>query len=158
MRTTVTAEASADCAFSIAQEYATEYLRRAEAGGPEAEISVPWPLPIPLRRRVALSFGLHSDDREEGRPHDEIRVRWLSGSALLPDFRGSVRFRIDGTRTRVLVDGSYAPPLGTLGRWFDALAGRRLARASLQDAADRLARHLTERERAWRAAHPAPAN
>jgi hypothetical protein len=153
-RTIVSVQALADCPYSIAQEYAEDYLRRAEAGGPEATIRVPWPFPLPLRQRVTLSFGVHSDVLEEGRPHDEMRVNWRSGSPLLPDFRGTVRFRIDGNRTRVLVDGGYLPPLGVLGRLFDVVLGRFIARAGLQDGADRLARHLTERERAWRAAHP----
>ena len=40
-RTKVSVESEARCPFSIAEEYATEYLRRAEAGGPEATIRVP---------------------------------------------------------------------------------------------------------------------
>jgi hypothetical protein len=38
---------------------------------------------------------------------------------------------------------------------FDAIAGRWIARASMQDLADRIARNLTAREQAWRAEHAA---
>jgi len=93
---------------------------------------------------------------EEGRRHDEIRLRWSSGSKLFPNFRGTVRFRIEQTFTRVLVDGSYAPPLGVLGAAFDRFIGRHLAARTLDDLAGRIARALEKREREWEAAHPAP--
>jgi hypothetical protein len=146
----VTVESVADCPFSMAQEYADEYLRAAEGNGPEGAIGVP-----AVRRGVLLSFAIHSDVIEFGRSHDELRVRWRSGTALLPDFRGSVRFRIDGQRTRVLVDGTYAPPFGLLGAIFDRVVGQAIARASVRDFADRLAVFLTRREAQWRVAHEA---
>jgi hypothetical protein len=150
--THVTVESLAACPFSMAQEYAGEYLRAAEAHGPEASIGRPF-----LRHDVTLSFGIQSDVADDGRLHDELRVNWASGSRLLPDFRGSIRFRIDGERTRVLVDGSYAPPLGAFGVAFDLIAGRAIARSSVQDLADRVAAHLTRREAAWRRDHDASA-
>ena len=150
-------EALADCPFSIAEEYATEYLRRAEAGGPESTIRVPWPLPFPSPRlRVAISFGLQIDVREDGRRHEEVRFWWKSGSRFLPDFRGTMRFRIEHLSTRVLVEGDYKVPFGMLGRWFDNAFGRRIARASLQELTDRVALHLEKRERTWRAEHTNP--
>ena len=108
---------------------------------------------------MAISFGLRSDVQDHGRLHEEVRLRWASGSRFLPDFHGTLRFRIEGTRTRILVDGAYVVPLGVVGTWFDRIAGRRIARASLQELADRIARYLADRERAWRASHgePAPA-
>jgi hypothetical protein len=157
-RTAIAVDAVADCSFSIAEEYATEYLRNAERGGPEAAIRVPWGLPFPAPgRRVTLTFGLHEDVLEDGRRHDEVRFRWRSGSPWLPDFHGTLRFRIEALRTRVLLEGSYDAPLGVAGRIFDRLIGGRLAHASLQEVATRIARHLSDRERDWRAAHPLPA-
>jgi hypothetical protein len=153
-RTEISVSTLAVCAFSIAEEYATEYLRRAEAGGPEATICVPWPWPFAfLRHRVSLSFGIHEDVLEGGRSHDEVRFHWESGSRLLPNFRGTMRFRIESLRTRVLVDGGYTIPLGVVGYCFDQVVGKRLARASLQELADRIAAHLTNCESKWRAAH-----
>ncbi len=145
------AETLAACPFSNAQEYATQYLERAEAGGKENEIRVPIRfLPPIFRRRVSLTFGLHSDTTEPGRSHYEIRVRWLAGTPLIPDFHGSVRFRIAGDNiTKVLVEGSYHAPFGLVGRGFDKAIGSHLARASVRDLSLRLARHLEEKHEVW---------
>jgi hypothetical protein len=155
--TTVHAEQTCDCPFSVAESYAVDYLEQAEKGGPEAILRVPlFGGLTAFRRRVQPSFGLAIDLVEEGRRHDEIRLRWSSGSKLFPNFRGTVRFRIEQTFTRVLVDGSYAPPLGVLGAAFDRFIGRHLAARTLDDLAGRIARALEKREREWEAAHPAP--
>jgi hypothetical protein len=148
----VTVQAYAACPFSIAQEYAVEYLRRAEAGAPEADIHVPIRfLPAFLQRSVAVTFGLHVDVSDAGRPHDEIRIRWNAGTPLLPDFRGTLRFRIAAPGTDVLVDGTYGVPFGALGRIFDDLIGHVIAKASVGDLARRIADALETNERAWRA-------
>jgi hypothetical protein len=149
----VSAETTAECPFSMAQEYAADYLRAAEKGGPESVIRVPWGIPVTLEHHVGLTFGMHQDETAHGRSQDEVRVIWKSGSALLPDFRGSIRFRIDGLRTRVAVDGTYAPPFGAFGRLFDGVVGHAIAQASVRDLAHRIAVHLSERERTWRATH-----
>jgi hypothetical protein len=141
----------AACPYSIAQEYAVEYLRRAEAGQDEAQIRVPIAfLPGFVRRRVAVTFGLHYDLADAGRPHDEIRLRWTAGTPCLPDFRGTLRFRIAGTETDLLVEGSYRIPFGKVGRIFDNLAGRHIARSSLSDLTRRIAAALGTSERDWR--------
>jgi hypothetical protein len=147
-RTTHSVSAVANCPFSIAQEYATEYLRAAEAGCPQAAIRLRWPVPA-LQHRVAMTFGRHLDIAEEGRRHDELRLSWRSGSRLLPDFRGTLRFRIDRENTLVLLEGSYVAPLGFVGRLFDAVVGGRIARASLSDLANRIAAYLSARQQAW---------
>jgi hypothetical protein len=144
----VEVEALADCPFSMAEEYAADYLRAAEAGGSEATIGLG-----SVRQRVTLSFGIHSDVPEAGRPHHELRVKWSAGSQLLPDFRGTFRFRIDELRTRVIVEGTYVPPLGAIGPLFDRLFGRRIATATMQDLADRIAAYVTKREVRWRTEH-----
>ncbi len=154
--TQISVFALAECPFSMSADYATEYLRRAEAGGPEGTIRVPWPAPFGwLRRRVSLSFGIHEDILEAGRPHDELRFHWSSGSLLLPNFRGTMRFRIESLRTGVYVDGGYTPPLGAIGHLFDQTIGKRLARASLQELADRIAAYLSDSESNWHVAHAA---
>gem|GEM_PF-1694789 len=151
MNGAVTAQAYAACPFSIAQEHAVEYLRRAEAGEAEAAIHVPIRLlPAFLQRRVAVTFGMHADVTEAGRPHDEIRLRWNAGTPLLPDFRGTLRFRIAAPGTDVLVEGTYRAPFGALGGAFDDVIGRHIAQASLDDLARRIARALETSERAWR--------
>lgn len=147
----VALQAYAACPFSVAQDYAIDYLRRAEAGTDDAEIRVPVAFWAGLiRRRVTISFGLHYDVVEAGRAHDEIRLRWTAGTRLLPDFRGTLRFRIAGKGTDVLIDGSYHIPFGILGRIFDSAAGRHLALASLRDLAQRIAASLVSSEHDWR--------
>jgi hypothetical protein len=146
----VTVQAYAACPFSIAQEYAVEYLHRAEAGEAEARVHVPIRLLPFLQRRVAVTFGLHADVTETGRSHDEIRLRWNAGTPLLPDFRGTLRFRIAGPGTDVLVEGTYHAPFGALGSVFNELIGHHIAEASLSDLARRIAEALEASERAWR--------
>ena len=153
-RTAVAASAIAECPFSIAEEYAAAYLQNAEAGRDEAYIRVAWFFPFnAFRHRVKLTFGRHTDVVEPGRTHEELRFHWGSGTRFLPDFRGTVRFRIDGTRTLVIIEGSYGVPLGMLGRAFDALVGKRVAHAGLQDLANRIASYLADLETTWRRAH-----
>lgn len=137
-------ERTVRCPFSIAEEYVGEYLRRAEHGGAEGVLHVG-----ALGRRVRLNFGRRSDPQERGRRHDELVLHWTSGSPLLPDFNGTIAFRIAAPDTRVIVEGAYRPPFGLAGRAFDALAGRRIARATIRDLVDHLAADAETRERAW---------
>jgi hypothetical protein len=149
-RTAVSVSAIADCPFSIAQEYATEYLKPPKVGSKQAKLYVQAPFgPGALRHEVTLSAHLYTDSAEPGRMHDEIRLFWDSGSRLFPNFRGTLRFRIDSDRTRVLLEGTYAAPPGLIGRLFDALAGKWIARASFRDLAKRIAAHLAARQAAW---------
>jgi hypothetical protein len=155
-RTAINVTATAQCAFSVAQDYTTDYFQAAGRGGPEALIHAPWPVPLPgLRHRVAITYGLHLDMLEGGRIHDEIRFHWDSHSPMLPDFRGTVRFRIAERATLVTLAGSYVSPLGVAGRIVDRVIGARIAHASLQDLADRIAAYLGERERTWALAQTA---
>jgi hypothetical protein len=151
-RRSVVGEALSDCPFSITEDYAIDYLQRARAGADESDIRVPIRhVPTVLQRSVALKFSIHPDLLEPGRAHDELRVSWNAGSLLLPEFSGVVRFRIAGLQTRVIVEGGYRPPFGVLGRAGDALIGRRIAQSSIDDLAQRIARDLEARERAYRA-------
>ena len=102
--------------------------------------------------RVQMTFGLHAGEADAGRRHDEIRLRWDAGTALLPNFRGTARFRIAGGNTRVIVEGAYAAPFGVAGALFDASIGHRLAVASIADLAQRIAAYLEERQATWRSA------
>lgn len=147
----VHADVTAACPFSIAEDYAQDYLRSSAAGGMKAEIRLPVRLFV-LRRLVSMRFGLRSDRGESGRPHDEIRLAWEAHSPWLPDFHGVVRMRIAGTATRLVLSGNYVPPGGLLGRVFDVLIGRHIARAGCEDFLARLAMYLEQREGAWRGA------
>ena len=148
----VLGDVTAICPFSVAQEYALEFLHAAEAGGSQAEIHVPVALlPLFLRQRVALTFNVQYDVAEPGRRHDEIRIAWDAGVSLLPKFAGTIRFRIQGANTRVLVEGAYRVPFGILGAAFDRIIGGAIARASVSDLARRIAAFLNVRQSVWRA-------
>jgi hypothetical protein len=151
--TAVHVERTCTCPFSIADDYAARFLAAAQRGGPETFVRAPLAHMIPaLRRKVRISFGRSTDAVEPGRAHDEIRLHWLAGSSMLPDFRGTLRFRIDGSGTRIMLDGAYRPPLGPLGMAFDRIVGRWIARATLDDFAKRIATFLEDEERNWRLA------
>lgn len=139
------AERFTSCPFSVAQEYAEDYLRDAERGGDRAVVSAG-----PLRRRVTFRFGLRSDAAERGRAHEEIVLHWFAGMRFLPNFRGTLRMRISMPGTMLVLDGRYVPPGGVLGTLFDRLVGRRIATASADSLLAAIDETLEGRERAWR--------
>jgi len=148
--TEISIERRCACPFSIAQEYAQQYLKRTETGGPEPLVVYPFALPFfSLRRSVAMSFSLASDETEPGRAHDQVLVRWTSGFGLLPDFRGTIRFRPEHAGTLVMIDGSYKPPLGRPGAAFDRLIGKWIATSTISDLLRRITSSLEEQQRAW---------
>jgi hypothetical protein len=151
--THIHAEELAGCPFSIAEEYAAEYLRRAERGGTEAVLHVPLGGFPGLGKTVSFGFGIRENTEEHGRSHNELALQWMAGTPLLPNFSGTLRFRIAAGGTRIVLDGSYAPPGGALGRIFHAVLGRRIALKTCQDLLRRIAADLTERERTWRSGH-----
>jgi nucleotide-binding universal stress UspA family protein len=141
---TVHAEIIANCPFSIAGEYASDYLKDAERGNRVSVLRAG-----PLGHRVTLGFRFRTDTTEPGRPHDEILLDWSAGTAWLPNFRGTLRMRINGERTRLILDGNYAPPGGPLGVLFDAIGGSRMARATANDLLRRIAGALEDEEILW---------
>jgi hypothetical protein len=138
-------EILANCPFSIAGEYASDYLKDAEHGNDGAVLHAG-----PLGHRVTLRFGLRTDSTDPGRPHDEVLLYWSAGTAWLPNFRGTLRMRINGERTRLVLDGIYAPPGGPLGVLFDVICGSRIAGATANDLLRRIARALEDKEILWR--------
>jgi hypothetical protein len=153
--TVVSANVFAACPISIALEYVSDYLRHAEDGGSQAIVHASVRLLQrslgTLSRRVDLSFSTHADEGERGRAHDEIHVQWSAHSRLLPDFRGVIQFRTHERGTDILVDGSYHPPFGALGRAFDDWQGRKIAQTTVNDLATRLASYMEACERDFRA-------
>lgn len=150
MTSIVRAERVADCPFSIAAEYAVNFLKRdaGEAGRFTVHLGA-------LRRRVTFSFGVHYDVGDGARGMNEIHFTWSARSRWLPDLAGVLRLAIASHRsTEVVLAGTYEPPLGPLGRVFDSVLGRRFAAATANDFVERVAGSLETEERAFRAAHP----
>ena len=78
--------------------------------------------------------------------NDTFLVDWEpSGEGPYPTFSGmmNVYAEPDHRESRLEIDGNYEAPGGMIGRIFDALIGRRMARASLADLVERIASDLT---------------
>lgn len=143
------------CPFSVAHEYAEDFLSETASAG--AVIRVPLRDFIPslrrggLRQPVRMRFNRSADDADMGRSHDSLEVHWVAQTRLFPDFHGTLRFRIESVdETRLTLEGTYHPPLATFGRIFDAVIGRRIARASLRDLLDELCGAMARREEEFR--------
>ncbi len=141
----VNVEQIVDCPFSLAIDRAHLIFPVLETS-PEI-VRVPYralglPLPGTLKHPVAVQFRRQRDATEPGRWHDEIVFEWNALSRWLPDFRGVLRFRVESSRTRIILHGEYVPPFGALGALFDRVIGHRLAQATAGDLVDRLARAL----------------
>jgi len=78
--------------------------------------------------------------------NDTFYVDWApSGEGPYPTFSGvmNVYPESDPRESRLEIDGNYEAPGGIVGRLFDALVGRRMARVSLADLVERIAIDLT---------------
>jgi len=141
----IAASAVARCPMSVATAYAQSFLRLAEAGGPEARVFAG-----PLRRSVRMTFGSSIDTTEPGRVNEQLQIRWSGRTTWLPDFAGTLHFRIASIQTTMLMlNGSYAPPGGRAGAIFDALLGKRIAQATANDFVRRIAAELERSETEW---------
>jgi hypothetical protein len=61
---------------------------------------------------------------------------------LFPRFVGHLGVADDGGATALSLEGTYTVPLGLIGRFGDGVGGRRLARRSLAEMVERVARRL----------------
>jgi hypothetical protein len=155
MVTRITVERVARCPFSVAHDYAEEFLREIDARGAEVRVRVRDLIPTrsgKLRRRVRIVFDRRLDEAETGRSHDVVALHWNAGTRLFPDFHGDLRLRIASVEETLLtLEGEYRPPLGPLGAVFDVLFGRRIARSTMNELVGRIAKALERREEAYRA-------
>jgi hypothetical protein len=156
MVTRITVERVARCPFSVAHDYAEEFLREIDERGAEVRVRVRDLLPTrrgKLRRRVRIVFERRLDEAEAGRAHDAVALHWTAGTRLFPDFHGDLRLRIASVdETLLTLEGEYRPPLGPLGAVFDVLLGRRIARSTMNELVGRIAKAMERREEAYRAA------
>ena len=157
--TQVAVERVVCCPFSVAHDYAEDFLRDAAAGGVELHVPLRDVAPTReghLRRRVRLVAQRILDDHDPGRVHDALEIDWAAGTRFFPDFHGALRLRIDTVETtRLSLEGTYEPPMGPFGRVFDLLVGRRIARATMRDLLRRLGDAMEQREAKFREGGPA---
>jgi hypothetical protein len=153
--TVIVVERVVRCPFSVAHDYAEDFLRDAAGGVVEARVPLRdfiWALRGRFHRPVKLVFKRHLDTTDAGRQHDAMLIDWSAGTALFPDFHGHLRMRIASVETtRLTFEGSYEPPFGPPGRVFDAVLGRRIARATMTDLLKRIGDALERREDEFRA-------
>ena len=145
----VIVERVVQCPFSVAHDYAEDFFAHASRG---VELYVPVRDFGRLRRPVRLIAERRPDEDEPGRVHDQLDIDWSAGTHFFPDFRGTLRLRIESVETtRLSLEGCYEPPFGPLGLVFDAVAGRRIARATMSELLQRLGNAMEAREAEFRA-------
>lgn len=85
---------------------------------------------LAIVKMVSLRLGYTGDMDPQ---HRALRIQWTpSDDGLFPSFTGTVDATGDGDGPCVLeVHGTYTPPAGTLGAIIDAVAGARVAHATL---------------------------
>ncbi len=132
-------------AIAYLDRYLTGLPGSEPAQGRELRLRVPLdslglPGELAIDRDVVTSFAPLTDPQslEHG-----ISIGWVPlGNAALPTFSGSLRITAETPKSSLVVlDGDYEPPLGALGKLFDAAIGRRIAEAT----ADELLRVIAER-------------
>jgi hypothetical protein len=158
----VTAQRVARCPFSVAFEYAAGFFREAAERG--ADVGLPLRALVPtlggrLHKPVQIEAMRRPDDAEPGRAHDAFEACWTAGTRFFPDFRGTLRLRIASVdETLLTLEGEYRAPFGALGAAFDALIGRRIARATMCDLLDRLTGEMERRQASLRGGAPSAAS
>ena len=139
--------------LQVTRELAIEVLRsqavRVVSGGTET---------IGANRVYAdLSIDLHSggvhqavevalDGLREAEGEVWVPIRWhpVGRERLLPAFSGVVELREEEGRTILAINGQYDAPLGPVGRFGDAVLGRRVAQQSLSALVADMARRIDE--------------
>lgn len=145
---TVAEDRVVDCPFSLAIDFAPIVFPAIEGGEFAARLPLRAFLPFlsgAIARRVRVRFSLHNDPTEPGLRHDEMHFDWDARTRLLPNLSGILRFRIEGTQTRISLEGVYSAPFGPFGKLFDRTIGTRLAHATARDFLDRTALALEAR-------------
>lgn len=135
-----------ECPFSAAMEFAELALARR----PDLYVT---PSP-PFGERVRIAATSVEDTTDLARNHDALLLAWRpQAQGMFPDFRGVLTIRPKRSGVWMRLTGAYEPPYGTLGKAFDAIAGRMLAQRTMRHlladlAADIEAQYEEERSHA----------
>jgi hypothetical protein len=92
-----------------------------------------------LTAEVDVRYSLLYDWTSVAPPRGGIAFAWKPVWRGFPSFGATLTVRPVGEDTELLLEGSYQPPRGILGRTFDYLIGRRLAARTLDSLLDQLA-------------------
>lgn len=156
--TTITESVPLRCPYETARRYLYEALQ----GAPEP------PLPsllqltaeIPLTHiELAKDVQVEYTQRDGATADDPWRVHWQpEPGGVYPAFEGElcVRPQEEGDAAILELQGHYRPPLGAVGRAFDAVLGRKIAMETARKLLDGIAHEMQtrcEREDEIRAAN-----
>ena len=86
--------------------------------------------------------------------HDALSLSWQPRWSIFPSFRGRATVRPQSRSSILALEGSYEPPGGLAGRFFDRFIGERLANGTMDHLLDRLRRYIEDRYRAFQQACP----
>jgi hypothetical protein len=156
-RSQVLVQRTANCPAAAGQEAASAFFRRIERDAEASEVRLPLrafglPMEGSITHPVRFQFGLHENVTEAGMQDDEIAFTWTVANRLLPDFHGTLHAHsAPQARTKLVIEGSYMPPLGFLGGLFDRLLGHTFAQHTVQHLVDTIAEQLEVDQRAFQA-------
>ncbi len=86
-----------------------------------------------LRTHVLSSHWTVVDHTDTTRIHDALMVQWVpNGHLPLPSFGGLLTVRPCSLATDLTLEGTYQPPLGMFGRYFNRILGFRIAQFTLR--------------------------
>ena len=142
-----------DCPYHFARSYLEEALKPLAVNQTERTITLSVPFGDgTLAKDVNVVFNVGSDPRHFDEPWV---VHWEpKGGGPYPTFDGTLVVRADETYDRSVLEikGEYVPPLGAAGAAFDAVAGKRIAQATLQGLLRRIGAALEAKYHAEEAA------
>lgn len=121
------------------EELRTMLLESSHWGLPQAlllTVKVPW-TGIELSKEVHVEYTVPA-----GSSHDIIGVRWTPApGGIYPSFDGELRVLPGNHAYSSVLElvGHYTPPLGILGKGFDAAVGHKVAEATMKYLLDGLA-------------------
>jgi len=112
------------CPFSAVIDLAEKALRQ----HPQMRVS---PLSA-VSENVETTAAVVDDHSDSVRRHDALLLAWRPDHPrLFPEFRGVLTARPKHRGVWLRLHGSYDPPLGFLGKAFDLVFGRAIARATM---------------------------
>jgi hypothetical protein len=100
---------------------------------------------IPIYKEVQLEIGRVGE--MAGPDRMMLPVAWdaVGGPPLFPRMEGTLHLEPHGGRsTRLTLNASYDPPMGALGALIDRALMHRLAKSTMEDFVNRLARALSD--------------
>ncbi|MGP6157282.1 MAG: hypothetical protein ACLPYS_07205 [Vulcanimicrobiaceae bacterium] len=145
MTTTVVASEHVDCPPEEVEAYLEHFLYGLVASdgtlvlelrAPASALGLPGQLALEKRVVAKLTY-----DRDADELNRIVSLSWTpEGSGPFPSFSGTVvaDAAVDTEGSVVSIAGRYAPPGGMAGDVFDALVGRRIARATIRELLERI--------------------